>query len=169
MKNIIYVDENDEVIGSGSMDKARSNGITVRIVRIFLVNDQGQVLLQKRSDSVRTNPGQWDQAAGGHVDEGDSYEEAAERELKEEMGISDVPLEKLTKYFAVETDDPPYVKKRFNMLFEGKYSGKVIIDDEEVSNYKWVSINELKTWVEKSPADFPEGFKQAFKKYLEYS
>jgi isopentenyldiphosphate isomerase len=43
--------------------------------------------LQKRSSRKRIQPGKWDSSVGGHVDPGESYEQAAERELAEELGV----------------------------------------------------------------------------------
>ena len=53
---------------------------------MFLVNKHGAVLLQKRSLWKDRQPGKWDSSAAGPLDAGESYEEAAVRELKEELG-----------------------------------------------------------------------------------
>ena len=58
-----------------------------RAVHIFVRDDEGRVLLQLRSKDKRVQPGRWDTAVGGHVDPGESYEEAALRELQEELGL----------------------------------------------------------------------------------
>lgn len=50
--------------------------------------DGERLLLQKRSMAKDIQPGKWDTAVGGHVDAGESYEEAARRELTEELGVA---------------------------------------------------------------------------------
>jgi isopentenyl-diphosphate delta-isomerase len=77
MTNIIFVDENDVCIGAGSKQEATTKGIIHRVIRIFITNSKGEILLQRRSDNCYTSPGKWDQSVGGHVDEGESYDEAA--------------------------------------------------------------------------------------------
>jgi len=69
MKLITFVDENDQVIGSGTKQEAWQKGIIHRIVRIFLFNFKGELLIQKRADNISSLPGRWDQSAAGHVDE----------------------------------------------------------------------------------------------------
>jgi 8-oxo-dGTP pyrophosphatase MutT (NUDIX family) len=52
----------------------------------------GRVLIHRRSDSKDLWPGRWDLAVGGVVTAGEAYDDAAERELAEEVGITGVPL-----------------------------------------------------------------------------
>ena len=77
MVNITFVDEQDNVIGAGSKQEAWTKGIYHRVSRIFLFNSKGELLIQKRSDNCVSLPGRWDQSAAGHVDEGETYLEAA--------------------------------------------------------------------------------------------
>ncbi|MDO8574308.1 MAG: NUDIX domain-containing protein, partial [bacterium] len=95
MPKTTFVDEEDNIIGYGTRTEALEKGIIYRIVQIFLFNSKRQLLIQKRSKNVRGG-GKWDQSAGGRVDEGENYNEAARRELKEELGITSVPLREVT-------------------------------------------------------------------------
>ena len=162
--NIVYVDKNDSVIASGTKQNAMENGIAVRISRVFLINPSGELLIQKRSPKVAL-PYRWDQSAAGHVDEGEDYKTAAYRELKEEMGIDDVTLKFLAKYYTEEHDEA-LAKKRFNMLFIGDYQGKVKIDKDEVSAFRWISRDDLRNEMSQSPDKFTEGFREAFKIFI---
>ena len=161
MNKITYVNEKDEVIGYGSREEAIEKGIIHRIVRLFVFNTKGEVLIQKRSPTVYV-PNRWDQSASGHVDEGEDYVTAGIRELQEEMGAKAEKIEFVTKFYSEESDDNE-VKKRFNSLYVLRnYDGEVDIDNDEVSEYKWISIDELSGWMESSPEDFTEGFIQSF-------
>ena len=162
--DVVYADENDNEIGSGSIGNAIDNGIAVRICRIFIRNDEAKLLIQKRSDNHLSLPGRWDQSAAGHVDAGETYEQAALRELKEEMGIIGVELTELNKFYTEETDESK-VKKRFNKIFMGIYNGKVTIDNDEVSDYEWIETAELERRMLQKPDSFTEGFIEAFKIY----
>lgn len=155
MTNIVFVDEHDTSIGSGSKQEAIEKGIIHRVVRIFITNSRGEVLLQKRAAHIKTGPGKWDQSVGGHVDVGEEYDEAAHRELKEELGIKGISLKQVRKYYA-EGEDPPH-RKRFNMLYTGVYDGEVSPEPKEVSDVKWISPANLEAWIERSPDDFTKG------------
>lgn len=163
---VVYVNRNDRIVGSGTIDGAYKTGSTLRIVRIFIVNDTGQILLQKRSRNVFSSS-KWDQSAGGHVDEGETYVGAAKRELFEEMGIKDVTLTRITKFY---TEDQPfdYLRKRFNVLYLGRYNGSVNIDDNEVADYIWVSQSELNDWIQKKATDFTNGFLVSYRILLDH-
>lgn len=164
--NVVYVDKNDNVIGAGSISEAIEGGIRVRIARVFLTNNKGELLIQKRSQTISL-PGKWDQTAAGHVDEGEDYAEAATRELQEEMGVRDVKLHEVAKYYAEEGDEIK-TKKRFNKIFTGVYDGEVKIDNDEVSDYQWIDLATLEERMKNIPDDFTQGFIEAFEIYKKY-
>lgn len=163
--NIVYVDENDVVVGSGSISNAIDNGIIHRIARVFITNSEGQLLIQKRSDKHLSLPGRWDQSAAGHVDEGESYEQAAERELWEEMGIKNVLLKEIDHYYADEKDESK-TRKRFNKVFWGTYNGQPVIDGHEVSDYEWVEPKEIAKYMKLKPENYTQGFIEAFVRFI---
>lgn len=160
MTDIVFVDEHDVPIGSGTKKEAVEKGIIHRVIRIFLTNSKGEFLLQKRADHI-AGAGKWDQSVGGHVDEGEEYDQAAYRELKEELGIEGISLKQIKKYYA-EGEDPPH-RKRFNMLYTARYDRKVTPDPEEVSEVKWIAPAELEAWIARSPGDFTKGCINAWK------
>ena len=161
MSNITYVDKNDRLIGYGPRLEAISKGIIHRIVRIFIYNTRGELLIQKRSLNIDI-PKRWDQSAAGHVDEGEDYVTAARRELQEEVGIADIRLKKITKFYAEEIDDS-VLKKRFNVLYRATYDGPITFEPEEISEVKWVSPEELEKWMQNRPQDFTTGFLNSYK------
>ena len=82
------------------------------------------MFLQRRSSEVETYPNTWDQSAGGHVDEGETYEEAAKRELKEELGIDNVGLKKVTKFYT-EQDYKDIILREFSTLYTTRFDGSM--------------------------------------------
>jgi isopentenyl-diphosphate Delta-isomerase len=86
MNKVVVVNEKDEVIGTMPKKEAHINGALHRIAVVYVENQKGEILVQHRAD------GFLDHSAAGHVDPGESYEEAARRELKEELGIKDINL-----------------------------------------------------------------------------
>src|SRR3989338_1034135 len=92
------VDSNDNVIDSREFlevyDSLKTNKpMFHRSVHIFVFNSQGKLLLQRRAKHMIIAPDKWDSSVAGHVDAGDSYETAAIKELREEIGIEIKPDE----------------------------------------------------------------------------
>jgi isopentenyl-diphosphate Delta-isomerase len=162
MPLITFVDEDDNVIGAGTKDESWQAGAWHRIVRVFLLNGKGEVLMTRRAASLVASPNKWNESCSGHVDEGESYEEAALRELHEEVGVSGVTLTPLTKVKHTDTDDPRRLKKRFHMIFTGRYDGPIHHDPDEVAETRWVNTRDLDAWIRNAPSDFTEGFRVAY-------
>jgi isopentenyldiphosphate isomerase len=164
MANITFVDSNDNVIGYGSRTEAIEKGIAHRIARVLLFNSKGELLIQKRSPTIRSLPNRWDQSAAGHVDEREDYAAAAKRELREEVGVNDMPLKETLKFYSEDTDEPR-IKKRFNVLYVGTYDGEIKIDKHEVSEARWIQPDELSKWMQQRPSDFTQGFIKCFEMF----
>lgn len=165
MANITFVDAQDKVIGYGPRIEAIEKGIAHRIARVFLFNSKGELLIQKRSANHASLPNRWDQSAAGHVDEGETYEQAAYRELKEEVGVTGVLLTKIAKYYTEETDETR-MKRRFQELWLGHYDGVIQIDNYEVSESRWIQLTDLRKWMHEKPDDFTQGFIKCFERYM---
>ena len=100
---VVIVDEHNNVVGAAPRREMRAQRLPHRSTYILVFNSQGALYVQKRTMTKDVFPGYYDPAAGGVVLAGESYEESAQRELYEEMGIRDVPLTPLfTFYFADE-------------------------------------------------------------------
>ena len=155
MTDIIYVDKDDNEIGVGPQEIAHANGIIHRVIRIYLFNSRGEVLLQKRAAHLRTNPGKWNESVAGHVDVGETYQEAAVREMQEELGLSGIELQEFKKIYLEENEENK--RKRFTALYTGRYDGEVHPNAEEVSIVRWVSPEIIRKEIIENPEHFSEG------------
>lgn len=144
MELIEIVDENGNYTGQVMERKeAHEKNLLHNEIAVFFINDKKQVLLQKRSASKKSNPNKWGSCAG-HVDAGESLEDAALREIKEEMGIefylSDLKilLEKEIKIRESNSHIVYWYYINCN-LSESDFN----IQEEELSEVKWFSIDEI--------------------------
>lgn len=164
---IMLVDENDQPIGSASLDEAHFNGLMHRIVVVIVEDDAGQILLQKRGLQVATHPEMWDASAAGHVDEGESYEQAALRELREEIGIEGYSLAKIDK---VESHTETNGRKlnRFKMIYKVVVPAgtNINFDPEELLEARWFTKDELKKMVVREPDQLVPDFVELLNKYF---
>ena len=164
-EKIIFADENDHQIGSGPREEAWANQIYVRIVRAILRDENGRILSQYRSAFKKSYANCWTDSASGHVDDGESYDEAIAREMKEEIGF-ETNLTFIGKFATKDTIGDDIICE-FNAIYEGKIdnSTKLDLQESEVSEIKWFEIDELKSLIEKDPGMFTLGFREAIKRY----
>ena len=138
------VDENDKIIGQATRNEIHKHGLLHREVHVWVYNDEGGVLLQKRSLTKDTFPGLLDASAGGHVELNQSYKEAAKKELLEETGIkadaSDLIFLKKTRGHSY---DPK--TKTTNNTFRGVFAYRNINRSEELKLEKGKALS-LKFW-----------------------
>ena len=86
------VDAQDNVIGALPRRQVHLEGHLHRAVHVIVLDPEGRIWLQQRAAAKDTFPGFWDLSATGHVDPGESYAEAARRELREELGLEAEPV-----------------------------------------------------------------------------
>jgi isopentenyl-diphosphate Delta-isomerase len=106
---IDIINMNDQVIGQATREDVYAKNHMHRIVHIIVRDSAGRFLLQIRSATVKYRPLHWSTAAGGHVQTGETYEQAARRELEEEIGITQGELREVGKFFYQPSDLPKYL------------------------------------------------------------
>ena len=167
MEKIQIVDENDKPISAATKQEAWAQGLYYRLVHIVIRDKAGNFLLQKRSMEKPLYPGLWTDAASGHVDEGESYEVAAHRELIEEIGIE--TLLKFEGKFLLQRQEDGKVINQFNGVFEGSIARetKLTLQPKEVSGVRWFTPEELHDKLANSPGDFTPAVLMVFKKFYQ--
>lgn len=164
---IIIVDDKDQQVGQASIAEALENGFTTRLARVMVVNKAGdKILLQKRVSSSRIYPGCWDNSAAGHVDVGESYLQAAKREMFEEIGIKTDDLDFVGKYHG-HSESNGYILNQFNSVY--KYESDETpenLQKSEVQLVKWFDINELKKQIKEKPELFTNGVVEVIDRFF---
>jgi isopentenyldiphosphate isomerase len=139
------VDENDNVIGRATRREIHEKGLLHREIAVFLINSKAGVLLQLRSDN-----GLWDPSCSGHFPFNQSYEEAAVREFKEELGLS-LSLGDFAEVSKNRLSSKSIVNNRFVKWFLVKKEvplKKINFDRNEISSVKYFSKAQLKELVD---------------------
>lgn len=147
--HVLLVDENDKPISKEDKLKAHKEGYLHRAFSVFIFNSKKELLLQKRSDSKYHSPGLWSNTCCSHPITEDIKKEAALR-LKEEMGFC-CPLEEKFCFVYKARLEKGLIENEFDHVFFGKYDKTPIPDQREVSDWKWISIPELKKDIEENP------------------
>jgi len=144
------VNERDEVIGRHTRGEVHRLGLMHRAVHVLLFNSQGQVFLQKRSMKKDRQPGVWDSSASGHVDSGEDYDPCAEREVREELGVTlSTPAQRLFKLAASAQTDQEHV-----WVYRGQAEGPFTLHPQEIERGGWFAPTEVTKWMAERPQDF---------------
>ncbi|MDA8241993.1 MAG: NUDIX domain-containing protein [Nitrospiraceae bacterium] len=114
------VDSEGKVIGLAERAELhRDPSLIHRVVHVLIFNRKGELLLQKRSRQKDVAPGKWDTSVGGHVAPGEGVDDAAQREMDEELGISGCELRYLYRYLFSNRRESELVDT-FSCIYEGK-------------------------------------------------
>ena len=142
-EEIDLVDARDEVTGSTTIGDAIENGRLHRAVAVLVVRNGGGLLLQQRSKRDQWHPGLWTLSSTGHVRKGESYDDAAARELREELGIEAKPAP-LMKYLLPPIRWRGLTEHEWVALYEARTDIPAIIDPVEVEGVREVDERELR-------------------------
>ena len=143
MELIDVVDENNKLTGRVEDRKTvQEESLWHRIVSCWILNNNGEVLLQKRAATKEKKPNIWGKT-GGHVDSGEIPDEAIKREVKEELGI-DVPEDQviLVDIFKSRGQINKYFGYNYIFVIDNKID-EFTLQKEEVDQVKYYTIEEL--------------------------
>ena len=166
-EQVVLVSEKDEILGVMDKMQAHENGILHRAFSVFLFNDKGEMLLQKRAAGKYHSPNQWTNAVCSHPRLQETYLEAAERRLKEELGI-DTPLTYRFNFLYKADVGQNLWEHELDHVFTGNFEGEFKLNEEEVSEVRYISIDELDKEMSANPENFTQWFKIILKEYKQH-
>ncbi len=145
------VDKNDNLIGHKVRAEVDYSKDIYRSACIWIENSKGEVLLAQRSFAKDKDPGMWGTAAAGTVDEVETYESNAYKELEEEIGLSGVSLTSNAKIW----EGSP--RQHFIQSFTGVTDWpieKFVLQAEEVEAVRWIGKDALVKDFEANPSKY---------------
>ncbi|MCP2037912.1 isopentenyl-diphosphate Delta-isomerase [Chryseobacterium sp. HSC-36S06] len=166
-EQVVLVSEKDEILGVMDKMQAHENGILHRAFSVFLFNDKGEMLLQKRAADKYHSPNQWTNAVCSHPRMGETYMEAAQRRLKEELGI-ETPITYRFNFLYKADVGQNLWEHELDHVFTGNFEGEFKLNEDEVSEVRYISIDELDKEMSANPENFTEWFKIILKEYKQH-
>jgi 8-oxo-dGTP pyrophosphatase MutT (NUDIX family) len=157
---VVIVDEHNNVVGAAPRHEMRAKRLPHRSTYILVFNSWGELYVQKRTLTKDVFPGYYDVAAGGVVLAGETYEQGAERELEEEMGIRGVPLTRLFDFYFEHEHT-----RLWGCAFSCMYDGGVILQEEEVESGAFMQVSDILHRAETQPYT-PDGM-YVLRRYLD--
>lgn len=167
-EKIIVVDEKDNLLREE--EKARcheGDGILHRAFSAFVFNDKNELLIQKRSKFKVLWPLHWSNSCCSHPKKGESYEKAAERRLKEELGIG-CRMKMLFKFQYSARYKDIGSENELCAVLAGKCNDvKINADPKEIAEFKFIGIKEIEKDIERNPGDYTPWFRMELKRVVE--
>lgn len=156
MEFLDVLNEKGELTGEKMGRKEiHDQGIWHRCVHIWVLNSKGELLIQKRASQLDNFGGLWDISAAGHVSAGETKEEAAIKELSEELGLI-IPFEEFIFIDEIKVSLPNThvsgIKNHFDAIYLIKKDldpAKLVLQEEEVEQVMFIPWRELKERVDK--------------------
>lgn len=161
MTEVILVDDQDNAIGAMEKMEAHRKALLHRAFSVFIFNGDGQMLLQQRAVTKYHSPGLWTNACCSHPLPGEDTMQAALRRLQEEMGFS-TPLQKIFDFVYRTPFDNGLTEYEFDHVFSGTYTGIIVPNPDEVEDYCFKSMQEIKETMEQQPHRYTSWFSIAF-------
>ena len=159
MSHTTILNEAGEVIGTQEFAEALEAGSIRAVSRVFIFNERGEVLLQKRTANVLF-PHTELESAGGHVGPGETFRETAENELREELGIK-------TDLIEIAQNIRPTGEPCSGSVFKGTIDAtqtEITFDPKEVAGVRWITPDRLDEEIVSNTENFTPGFPEVWQR-----
>lgn len=134
------VDRDGNILGLARRSEVHGNPSMIhKVVHVLVFDEDGRLLLQKRSRTKDVAAGKWDTSVGGHVSPGEEIEDAARREMQEELGISQCPLKFLYRYLFSGTTETELVH-----TFSCILTGPLHYNTAEIETVEFRELNDIR-------------------------
>ena len=163
-ENVILVDKNDTQIGLMSKLDAHKKGILHRAFSVFVLNNNNEIMLQKRAYNKYHSGGLWTNTCCSHQREGENTIEAGKRRLLEEMGF-ETELKIITSFIYKVEFENGLTEHELDYLLIGKYLKSPVINKQEVADWKWMKVELIADDIKLNPNNYTSWFKIIFDKF----
>ena len=163
---VILVDTNDSPIGQMEKLEAHQKGELHRAFSIFIFNTKGELLLQQRALDKYHSGGLWTNTCCSHPRPGEDNLAAANRRLKEEMGMKANLTPAFSFKYRAEFESG-LIEHEYDHVFFGKSDLLPVINKEEVEQYKYINLDTLKQELLLYPDHYTPWLKICLEKVIE--
>lgn len=147
-----------KIIGKAKRKECHGNkDLAHRVVHVLVFNSKDELFLQKRSMSKDIQPGKWDTSVGGHLNLGETFDQAVCRELKEELDITET-VKHLYDYWMYSSVETEYVRTYLCL-----YDGEIKYDPYEIDDGRFWSLSEIEENL--GTGIFTPNFEQEYEKW----
>jgi isopentenyl-diphosphate delta-isomerase len=162
-EEVILVDNKDQVLGTMEKLEAHQKGLLHRAFSVFIFNERGELLIQRRAMSKYHSAGLWTNTCCSHPRPGEDTTAAAHRRLKEEMGL-ETELHYKTNFIYQARFGNDLTEHEYDHVFTGTSNLQPVINPDEVESYRWLGLDSIRNEIKLHPGEFTVWFKIAMAK-----
>ena len=166
-ENVILVNQNDEQIGLMPKLEAHEKAVLHRAFSVFVLNSKNEIMLQQRAHQKYHSPLLWTNTCCSHQREGETNIQAGSRRLFEEMGFK-TELKELFHFIYKAPFDNGLTEHELDHVMIGYYDDAPEINVEEVEDWKWMKIEDVKEDMEVHPELYTVWFKIIFDEFYHF-
>ena len=159
---VVLVDEKNNQIGLMPKMEAHEKALLHRAFSVFVFNKKGELMLQQRAASKYHSPLLWTNTCCSHQRNGESNIQAGERRLQEEMGFT-TSLNEVFSFIYKAPFENGLTEHEFDHVLIGYFDEEPNINQEEVEEYKWMMLEDVKAEIENNSSEYTAWFKIIFK------
>ena len=162
---IVLVDENDNQVGLWEKMDVHKKWLLHRAISVLILNSRWEMLLQQRAMWKYHCPWMWSNATCTHPYPNENNIDAAHRRLQEEMWF-DTDLKEIFEFRYIAHFNNWLTENEYDHVFLGYYDGEMNLNPDEVNDYKWIWIEELKKNIVENSESYTQWFKIILEKYF---
>jgi isopentenyl-diphosphate delta-isomerase len=147
--------------------EAHEKAVLHRAFSVFVLNKKGELMLQQRAADKYHSPLLWTNTCCSHQRKGESNLEAGKRRLQEEMGFS-CELKELFSFIYKAPFDNGLTEHELDHVMIGHYEDAPVINREEVEDFKWMTLSNVKNDIATNPSNYTAWFKIIFEKFYKH-
>ena len=166
-EHVILVNEKDQEIGSMPKLEAHQKAVLHRAFSVFIFNSENELMLQQRASNKYHSPNLWTNTCCSHQRSGESNIQAGTRRLYEEMGFT-TSLKEITSFIYKAPFDNGLTEHELDHIMVGYYNEDPVINSDEVEDWKWMKIEDVKKDISLNPDLYTAWFKIIFKNFYNH-
>lgn len=166
-EHVILVNEKDQEIGLMPKLEAHQKAVLHRAFSVFIFNSENELMLQQRASNKYHSPNLWTNTCCSHQRSGESNIQAGTRRLYEEMGFT-TPLNEITSFIYKAPFDNGLTEHELDHVMVGYYNEDPVINSDEVEDWKWMKIEDVKNDISLNPDLYTAWFKIIFKNFYNH-
>jgi isopentenyl-diphosphate Delta-isomerase len=153
-EQVVLVDEQGKELGLMGKTEAHQKGVLHKAISVIIFNSKGEMLIQQRAFTKYHWAGIWSNTCCSHPRQGESFLDAAQRRLQEELGIV-TPL-KQEFYFLYKAKDEKsgLTEHEFDWVFTGTFDEPFEYNRHEINDIKWMTKEALEKDMQAQPDQY---------------
>lgn len=162
-EQVVLVDEENNVLGYMGKQEAHIKALLHRAISVIIFNSQGEQLIQQRALTKYHFGGIWSNTCCSHPRKGETFQQAAERRLFEEIGIK-IPLKEEFNFIYKAFDEKSGLTEyEYDTVFTGVFDGDFTFNKDEVAAVRWMTTEQIENNFRVHPEQYSFWFKIIFR------